>query len=166
MRQINAVSFDILQLADERSVDASANTKAVSDHVNPTPVAKPTKATAVSSVAAGTVLKGIGYHANKPEPVAMPDEEYPAWLWKLLDASTPPADASQHKGSGFVAKVVTKAGIQNIDKRQLRQKNRTDIRVSITCLASAKRKLNAIVTVCKLHEEPIIYLTQKGVAAG
>ncbi|KAI5299238.1 hypothetical protein KEM55_002412, partial [Ascosphaera atra] len=37
-----------------------------------------------STVPAGTPLKGINYLANKPEIVALPDEEYPDWLWNLV----------------------------------------------------------------------------------
>ncbi|KAI5306721.1 Sulfate permease 2 [Ascosphaera pollenicola] len=38
----------------------------------------------ISTVPAGTPLKGINYFANKPDPVALPDEEYPNWLWNLV----------------------------------------------------------------------------------
>lgn len=39
----------------------------------------------VSSVPAGTPLKGLNYFKNKTDPVAMVDEEYPDWLWTVLD---------------------------------------------------------------------------------
>lgn len=48
---------------------------------------KATKATApavVSSVAAGTPLRGLNFLKNAQDPVALPDEEYPPWLWTLL----------------------------------------------------------------------------------
>ncbi|KAI5288619.1 hypothetical protein KEM54_005066 [Ascosphaera aggregata] len=48
-----------------------------------------------SSVPAGTPLKGINYYANKPDPVALADEEYPSWLWNLVldhKAATTTAD--------------------------------------------------------------------------
>ncbi|KAI9481455.1 MAG: mitochondrial ribosomal protein L37-domain-containing protein [Benjaminiella poitrasii] len=38
-----------------------------------------------SSVPKGTVLKGIQYLKDKPDPIALDDSEYPAWLWDLLD---------------------------------------------------------------------------------
>ncbi|OMJ08813.1 54S ribosomal protein L37, mitochondrial [Smittium culicis] len=41
-----------------------------------------------SSVAKGTVLKGINYKVDQPEIIAMEDSEYPDWLWKLLDQPT------------------------------------------------------------------------------
>lgn len=39
----------------------------------------------VSSVPAGTVLKGCNVRKNGEDPVALADEEYPAWLWDVLD---------------------------------------------------------------------------------
>jgi len=38
----------------------------------------------VSSVPAGTPLKGLNYFKNKSDPIAMEDHEYPAWLWEVL----------------------------------------------------------------------------------
>lgn len=38
-----------------------------------------------SSVPAGTVLKGLNFMKNKPDPVALEDHEYPPWLWSVLD---------------------------------------------------------------------------------
>ena len=38
----------------------------------------------VSSLKAGTVLKGLGFEKNKEPPVAREDWEYPDWLWGLL----------------------------------------------------------------------------------
>jgi large subunit ribosomal protein L54 len=37
-----------------------------------------------SSVPAGTVLKGLNFHKDKSDPIAMEDSEYPDWLWKTL----------------------------------------------------------------------------------
>lgn len=41
-----------------------------------------------SSVPAGTVLKGLNFYKDKQDPVAMADEEYPAWLWRVLDKTS------------------------------------------------------------------------------
>ena len=38
-----------------------------------------------SSVAAGTVMKGLNFMKTKQDPVALEDEEYPAWLWGVLE---------------------------------------------------------------------------------
>jgi large subunit ribosomal protein L54 len=39
-------------------------------------------------VPAGTVLKGLNFYKDKQDPVAMADEEYPAWLWSVLDKTS------------------------------------------------------------------------------
>jgi large subunit ribosomal protein L54 len=39
----------------------------------------------LSSCPAGTPLNGLNYFKNKSDPVALPDEEYPEWLWKCLE---------------------------------------------------------------------------------
>lgn len=33
----------------------------------------------------GTVMKDLSILKDKPDPIAMPDEEYPSWLWTLTD---------------------------------------------------------------------------------
>ncbi|KAL1604031.1 hypothetical protein SLS60_005623 [Paraconiothyrium brasiliense] len=38
-----------------------------------------------SSVAAGTPLKGLNFLKDKQDPIAMADEEYPEWLWGILE---------------------------------------------------------------------------------
>lgn len=42
-----------------------------------------------SSVAKGTVLKGINVLKQGTDPVAKEDHEYPDWLWKLLEPKKP-----------------------------------------------------------------------------
>jgi hypothetical protein len=42
----------------------------------------------MSSVPAGTVLKGLNFYKDKQDPVALADEEYPAWLWRVLDKTS------------------------------------------------------------------------------
>lgn len=40
-----------------------------------------------SSCPAGTVLNGLNYFKGKTDPVALPDNEYPEWLWSCLDVT-------------------------------------------------------------------------------
>jgi hypothetical protein len=47
-----------------------------------------TAAVVRSSVPAGTPLKGLNYMKDKPDPLAMEDEEYPDWLWNILKDRT------------------------------------------------------------------------------
>jgi large subunit ribosomal protein L54 len=57
---------------------------------------KPAAPKVQSSVAAGTVLKGLNFMKNKQDPVAMEDHEYPAWLWEVLAEKK---DAASSKGA-------------------------------------------------------------------
>jgi hypothetical protein len=43
------------------------------------------------------VLKGLNFYKDKQDPVAMADDEYPAWLWGVLDKGKGGAEA---KGAG------------------------------------------------------------------
>ncbi|KAG1473783.1 hypothetical protein G6F56_000749 [Rhizopus delemar] len=59
--------------------------------------------TIVSSAPKGTVLKGIQFLKDKPEPIALDDSEYPEWLWNLLDEkkmkqkTSKPANRQYHR---------------------------------------------------------------------
>ncbi|KAN0133697.1 Mitochondrial ribosomal protein L37 domain containing protein [Lactarius tabidus] len=65
-----------------------------------------------SSCPPNTILVGLNYLKDQPSVLALPDEEYPPWLWKLLDKSELPDD-----GPGGKA-----------EKRRLRMENRQRIR--------------------------------------
>lgn len=65
-----------------------------------------------SSCLPNTVLVGVNYFKDQPPVLALADEEYPSWLWKLLDKSELPDD-----GPGGKA-----------EKRRLRKENRQRIR--------------------------------------
>jgi large subunit ribosomal protein L54 len=39
-----------------------------------------------SAAEAGSPLKGLNYLKDQPPILARPDEDYPDWLWRLLDA--------------------------------------------------------------------------------
>ncbi|KXL45486.1 hypothetical protein M433DRAFT_709 [Acidomyces richmondensis BFW] len=56
-----------------------------------------------SSVPAGTVLKGLNFLKNHTDPVAMPDEDYPPWLWSVLSStqssSSSPSSSSPDGGA-------------------------------------------------------------------
>lgn len=41
----------------------------------------------VSSCPAGTLMTGLNYLKGKEDPLALPDEEYPSWLWTCLENS-------------------------------------------------------------------------------
>ena len=47
-----------------------------------------------SSCVAGTPLKGLNFYKDKQDPVAMADEEYPEWLWTVLDRQEKKGEAA------------------------------------------------------------------------
>lgn len=47
----------------------------------------------------GTVLNGLNYFKGKTDPVALPDAEYPEWLWSCLDVLKK-ADGDVDSGAG------------------------------------------------------------------
>ncbi|KIW22569.1 uncharacterized protein PV07_10854 [Cladophialophora immunda] len=48
-----------------------------------------------SSIPGGKELRGLGYTKAKPKVLAMEDDEYPEWLWKLLDQKRLGTDAEK-----------------------------------------------------------------------
>lgn len=52
---------------------------------DPTQAALPSHSPPKSSLPAGTPLKGLAFLKNREPPVAREDDEYPSWLWGLLD---------------------------------------------------------------------------------
>jgi large subunit ribosomal protein L54 len=52
----------------------------------------------LSSVPAGTVLKGLNFVKGKSDPVALEDSEYPDWLWSVLEKKTSAAGLGAAQG--------------------------------------------------------------------
>ncbi len=46
-----------------------------------------------SSIPAGQPLKGLNFLKDKQDPVALADDEYPSWLWTILDRQEKKAEA-------------------------------------------------------------------------
>src|SRR2546430_9451951 len=67
-----------------------------------TPIPKATVSPAVPRSAAlkGTQLTGLGHLKGKPDPVAGADDEYPEWLWGLLDVGKKNAEGAEAEGVG------------------------------------------------------------------
>jgi large subunit ribosomal protein L54 len=53
--------------------------------------------TVQSSVPAGTILKGLNFHKDKQDPIAMEDSEYPDWLWNVLKEVRTAGGAKEQK---------------------------------------------------------------------
>ncbi|KAI6716415.1 hypothetical protein PZA11_002948 [Diplocarpon coronariae] len=55
----------------------------------------------VSSVPAGTLLKGLNYMKGRDDPVALPEEDYPSWLWTVLDKRVGEGEGADGAGDEF-----------------------------------------------------------------
>ncbi|PSS25338.1 hypothetical protein M430DRAFT_47813 [Amorphotheca resinae ATCC 22711] len=55
----------------------------------------------VSSVPAGTPLKGLNYIKGRDDPVALEEHEYPEWLWTCLDQKKAVDDLDDSAGDEF-----------------------------------------------------------------
>ncbi|KAF7350432.1 Mitochondrial/chloroplast ribosomal protein L54/L37 [Mycena venus] len=56
------------------------------------------KAPPQSSCAPDTVITGANYLKGQPPVLALPDEEYPAWLWTVLEERVWPDDGPGGRG--------------------------------------------------------------------
>ncbi|PHH52652.1 hypothetical protein CFIMG_001989RA [Ceratocystis fimbriata CBS 114723] len=81
------------------SLRLSATTEAASSEATTTtPSETGTSAldnNSTSSCPAGTVLKGLNFLNGQQDPVALPDEAYPTWLWKCLEVKERVKDESE-----------------------------------------------------------------------
>ncbi|KAK4128160.1 hypothetical protein N657DRAFT_629321 [Parathielavia appendiculata] len=79
---------------------SSASDQSTTPDLTPlTPLQADAKAAPLSSCPAGTVLNGLNYFKGKTDPVALPDEAYPSWLWKCLEVQKK-ADAADDADAG------------------------------------------------------------------
>ncbi|EME88014.1 uncharacterized protein MYCFIDRAFT_125120 [Pseudocercospora fijiensis CIRAD86] len=77
-----------------------------------------------SSVPAGTVLKGLNFMKNKQDPIALEDDEYPAWLWTALEKK---ADATGSVGEDAEGDLFSKSKKQRrIAAKALRKQQLLD----------------------------------------
>ncbi|KIW41943.1 uncharacterized protein PV06_05538 [Exophiala oligosperma] len=67
-----------------------------------------------SSVAGGAELKGLGYTKAQPKIMALEDDEYPDWLWTLLD------DKKMAPGETVDVSAMTKKQRARYEKKQAR----------------------------------------------
>ncbi|KAJ6486938.1 mitochondrial ribosomal protein L37-domain-containing protein [Mycena sanguinolenta] len=52
----------------------------------------PRKAIPKSSCQVDTVIEGVNYLKDQPPVLSLPDEEYPSWLWTVLEERVWPDD--------------------------------------------------------------------------
>ncbi|KAJ7839557.1 mitochondrial ribosomal protein L37-domain-containing protein [Mycena olivaceomarginata] len=73
----------------------------------------PKKALPQSSCAPDTVLAGVNYLKGQAPVMARPDEEYPAWLWTLLEKRVWPDDGPGGRGERAARRAENKRRIQD-----------------------------------------------------
>ncbi|EGX51908.1 hypothetical protein TWF173_010140 [Orbilia oligospora] len=72
----------------------------------------------VSITPAGTIMKGINFNKKLKDPIALPDEEYPAWLWTILEDRRPILSSAPQLSSEDAADLYSKSK----GRRKLAQK--------------------------------------------
>ncbi|KAL3417513.1 54S ribosomal protein L37, mitochondrial [Phlyctema vagabunda] len=65
------------------------------------PKAKSKTVLPVSKTPAGVPLKGLNYLKGRDDPVALPEEEYPEWLWHCLDVKKSEGALDESMGDEF-----------------------------------------------------------------
>ncbi|WVN89407.1 uncharacterized protein L203_104630 [Cryptococcus depauperatus CBS 7841] len=82
----------------------------------------------VSSCPSGTTLTGLSILKDKPDPVALPDDQYPSWLWRILEDT-----GKEHKTEENAVKLSAE-GNEEFDmakeKKKLKNLNRENIKAA------------------------------------
>lgn len=109
-RSLRATCSSLRQASSERtyasaSAASSSNSSSTSTETQSLPSAAPP----------GTVLKGVSIFKDKPDPVALQDQEYPPWLFKLLDD---PSIASSSSLASIEMAGMSKGEARAAQKRQ------------------------------------------------
>jgi large subunit ribosomal protein L54 len=52
-------------------------------------------------------MKGLNFIKGRDDPIALPDEEYPEWLWKCLEAKVKEGDQEAGEGDAFCTSYYT-----------------------------------------------------------
>ena len=86
------------------SVEPTLSTPLISSS-SQSPVSKTkTSNLPLSSFPAGTPLKGLNFLKGREDPLALPEEDYPEWLWKILDSGKKgPEERNEELGDEFCA---------------------------------------------------------------
>ncbi|KAF9736292.1 hypothetical protein PMIN06_008273 [Paraphaeosphaeria minitans] len=83
------------------------------------PVAEKKAPLVRSSVPAGTPLRGLNFLKDQQDPVALPDEEYPEWLWSILERQEQKGEASGQGDLFSKSKKQRRLAAKRLRKEQL-----------------------------------------------
>ncbi|WVF69773.1 hypothetical protein IAT40_004552 [Kwoniella sp. CBS 6097] len=88
------------------------------------------KATRPPSICpAGTTMTGLSILKDKPDPVALADEEYPSWLWTILDDTSKAHKAAENEvelrqeGQAGFDPIKEKRKLKNLNKEKIKGSN-------------------------------------------
>ncbi|GAO46193.1 hypothetical protein SAICODRAFT_75682 [Saitoella complicata NRRL Y-17804] len=93
-----------------------------------------------SILPAGSPMKGLNFVAGAQDPVALPESEYPAWLWSIATPSTDPKslaksakkakvrENNQIAGEAARAKREEDEKMKWRNKEEIRKRNREEIK--------------------------------------
>ncbi|KAK4648614.1 uncharacterized protein QC761_111810 [Podospora bellae-mahoneyi] len=76
----------------------------------------------LSSCPAGTVLNGLNYLKGKTDPVALPDDQYPEWLWKCVEVGQKRSDDADADAGDAYSKSKKQRRLAAKRQRQLEAK--------------------------------------------
>jgi large subunit ribosomal protein L54 len=51
-------------------------------------------------------LKGLNYIKGRDDPIALPEEEYPEWLWRCLDVKVKEGEVEGDEGDAFCKAII------------------------------------------------------------
>ncbi|CAD6907165.1 unnamed protein product [Tilletia controversa] len=94
----------------------------------------------VSACPPGTVLSGLGIFKDRAEPLALPDEDYPTWLWSLIETNnTTNSGGLSIAGTGNMTKGELRVA-QKKAMKELRQKAESAKRAATRAAIAAAKK--------------------------
>ncbi|KAK8847433.1 hypothetical protein IAR55_005291 [Kwoniella newhampshirensis] len=119
------VRLGVASFSCSTTASSSSSTSAPSSTSKPKKLKTPK---ALSSCLPGTTLTGLSILKDKPDPVALPDDQYPSWLWTLLDDTSKAHKAAENEVH------LSQEGEQGFDvgkeKKKLKNLNRDKIKAS------------------------------------
>ncbi|KAF2498351.1 hypothetical protein BU16DRAFT_443636, partial [Lophium mytilinum] len=86
----------------------------------PTKPAPTASVVTLSSVPAGTPLKGLNFLKNAQDPVALEDSEYPSWLWDILKKEETKGDGAGEGDLFSKSKKQRRLAAKRLRKQELR----------------------------------------------
>lgn len=75
-------------------------------------------------VPVGSPIKNIVVHAGRPDPIALPDDQYPEWMWQIVRVDSAADDASNEAAK--LDKDAIRRKLRKESKARIRENNSTN----------------------------------------